>query len=84
MNDTNMDSSGETAAPEPAAIAPAQATFLLEVLETPGLSIPLTDSKKLRLAVETKEALEAIAGPRDAQTPRSSNPPLQGNPRAGR
>lgn len=38
-----------------------QAAFLLEVLGTPGLSLPVGDPKKMLLAVETHAALSQIA-----------------------
>jgi hypothetical protein len=38
-----------------------QAQFLLEVLKTPGLALPLADREKMRLAIETQDALEEIA-----------------------
>ena len=44
-------------------ITPEQAVWLLEVLNHPNMAVPTVDTARLRLALETKEALEAIVQP---------------------
>ncbi|MGH3575416.1 MAG: hypothetical protein ACRDUW_26960 [Pseudonocardiaceae bacterium] len=44
-------------------LTPEQARFLLELLNLPNMVVPTGDTAKLRLALETKEQLESIAGP---------------------
>jgi len=44
-------------------LTPDMAAFLLEVLNTPGLSLPLADTGKLRLAADTREALAQLSDP---------------------
>jgi len=44
-------------------ITPEQAAWLLDVLNHPNMAVPTSDTKKLRLASDTKEALEALAQP---------------------